>query len=923
MANAKFVKTAAAVALGASVVTTAVAPGAASAATTYKIKDGKLYKNGKIAKGYVVYKGKLYKNGKLNKGYAKVGTGSKMKLYYNSSLKKGFKTANNATLLFKDGVLYKGYKQAGSNERLYKDGKLTTGWIVYTNDEGTKYLYSKGYLYKGLKTATRSGVKNLFENGVLAEGTKEYKDELFIEGVLAEGVKEFDGVTYIDGKKDVAKPEITAEDQTIEYGAKDVDVLSFAKVEDNSKEEIKAEAKISFDGKDVEKIDTKKPGVYTVTFTAKDKNGNEAEAKEVKVTVAEAAKAEVESVTAINAKTIEVKFNKAVDATQAKTSSNYSATGADLTGANYELSEDQKTVTIELASTKYLASGTTASITVKPILTKDDATAKTALYTNTLTFVDTEKPTFVDVKNEVKGEITANFSEALDPASITAANIKVTKADGTPVAIGNETGALTLTATDNGFKLSGLEDNEEYKITVVNFKDLVGNLTSPNLVEFTAKSTAAADKVAPKVTNVASKGLDTVVISVDEELKNLASGSDPAKYVNLTGVTATNDAQVYDKKAGTVTVKISLETEGATKTIKVSGYKDLSDNPGADFSKTVGFTNISKVTKTELVSKSLATGATAKDYVKVTFDKEITKGSQNAAVTATLLTKDNVKKTVTIPVANFIKGTADDETNVLYVEVEGLTGLEEGTLSFDLTSGATGLVSTLKEDAKIELAYKAISSDKTLPALATTVDGSGAITDNAISVLNDQVTVNYTQDMGASALDVNNYTVGGEKVFESAVFNTNKKTVVLTIKPGAIKLDGTYDVKIAKAVSNEKGLSLASDYETTEYFVSTVQPTATKANLSTNGTASTIAVTFDKNVTVSQNAFDVYIGGVKVEATTAAVSAAAGTATITLANALTLDNLDKEITIKIADKAVIKDANNNKLKDFGTITVSK
>lgn len=205
MANAKIVKTAAAVALGASVVTTAVAPGAASAATTYKIKDGKLYKNGKIAKGYVVYKGTLYKNGKKNKGYAKVGTGSSMKLYYNTKLKKGFKTANNKTLLFKDGVLYKGYKQAGSNERLYKNGKLTTGWVVYTNDEGTKYLYNKGYLYKNLKTATRGGVKNLFENGVLVKGTKAFKGELFTDGVVDTKTQVFEDTLYVDGKVPTAE----------------------------------------------------------------------------------------------------------------------------------------------------------------------------------------------------------------------------------------------------------------------------------------------------------------------------------------------------------------------------------------------------------------------------------------------------------------------------------------------------------------------------------------------------------------------------------------------------------------------------------------------------------------------------------------------------------------------------------------------
>ena len=54
MANAKFVKTAAAVALGTSVVATAVAPSASAATSDYKVKSGKLItiKTGKVVKGF-------------------------------------------------------------------------------------------------------------------------------------------------------------------------------------------------------------------------------------------------------------------------------------------------------------------------------------------------------------------------------------------------------------------------------------------------------------------------------------------------------------------------------------------------------------------------------------------------------------------------------------------------------------------------------------------------------------------------------------------------------------------------------------------------------------------------------------------------------------------------------------------------------
>ncbi|PWI25219.1 hypothetical protein, partial [Kurthia sibirica] len=67
MTNFKLVKSAAALALGASVITSAVVvPTDASAASKYKIKSGKLVvaKTGKVAKGFVTYNKLVYKDGK-------------------------------------------------------------------------------------------------------------------------------------------------------------------------------------------------------------------------------------------------------------------------------------------------------------------------------------------------------------------------------------------------------------------------------------------------------------------------------------------------------------------------------------------------------------------------------------------------------------------------------------------------------------------------------------------------------------------------------------------------------------------------------------------------------------------------------------------------------------------------------------------
>lgn len=207
MGKHKIIKSAAAVALTASVVATA-APGASAASYKTNAKDQLVHTStGKLVKGWKVFGGKLYKNGKLApaKKYKIIGTGAAQQLFYGPTLKKGYKTASSKTLLFKDGKLADGWKQAGKGERLYKNGKLDKGYTVYTNVEGDKFLYQNGKLKKGQKTANRGGETLLFVDGKLAKGyvLHEASKTLFNNGKVAEGLVKYpetDGKFYNDGK---------------------------------------------------------------------------------------------------------------------------------------------------------------------------------------------------------------------------------------------------------------------------------------------------------------------------------------------------------------------------------------------------------------------------------------------------------------------------------------------------------------------------------------------------------------------------------------------------------------------------------------------------------------------------------------------------------------------------------------------------
>ncbi|AMW98110.1 hypothetical protein [Rummeliibacillus stabekisii] len=244
MKNYKLIKTAAAVALGASVITAALVPGSTSAfaASKYKVSKGKLVnaKTGKVVKGYVVYNSKLYYNGKLKTGYKTVGTGKSIKLYYNGSLKKGYKTVKENKLLFYNGSLKKGYKTAGNGERLYKDGYLDKGYEVYGDVENNPSLYYNGYLKSGYKTANNATL--MFYNGKLSKGYKTDKNGtvLYNEGRLNKGFVKVEDKFYNDAE---------LANGTFEYEGKKIEVKDGMVVSLNV-ESVKAidttSAKVSF-----------------------------------------------------------------------------------------------------------------------------------------------------------------------------------------------------------------------------------------------------------------------------------------------------------------------------------------------------------------------------------------------------------------------------------------------------------------------------------------------------------------------------------------------------------------------------------------------------------------------------------------------------------------------------------------------------
>lgn len=861
MANAKFVKTAAAVALGASVVTTAVAPGAASAATTYKIKDGKLYKNGKIAKGYVVYKGKLYKNGKLNKGYAKVGTGSKMKLYFNSSLKKGFKTANNKTLLFKDGSLFPGFKQAGADERLYENGKLAAGWEVYTDAEGVKFLYNKGYLYKNLKTATRGGVTNLFENGVLAEGTKLFKDTLYTDGVVDTKAQLFEDTLFVNGKKSVGQEffsdllyvdgklptEVTKADKDSKYYGTDGKLFTGEATVNGEKVEIK-------DGEIVEDLSIK-------------------------------------TIEALSASQIKINFTKAVDKNTIA-DADFTVTSLDNSAVTFkgELAEDGKSYTLEAVTGKF-DGRYDVKVAADSIKSADGKNIQA--YSTTISVSDKTAAAIATVTPDVSGtKATIKFTEQLSKLGTVSVNGVVAT-------------SVTLADDKKSAEITGLESGKEYKIDVVGAVDLAGNVSNP----LTASVSTGKDEVAPSGT-VAVKDT-TLTLTFSEELKaapTVTVGGEPA-----TAVKDEADPKVYTVDAADALGDSAFKNDVA---VKVSGITDLAGNTAKDIETKVNLTKDATAPTAEVVSfkKEAATGKLVVKFSEAISAVEASKLSlQVKTAEGVLVTLAPADYTIAAQLGHDVNKNGTVETGAekdRYAEIT-LTDvnnkfskdgqLVDGAYTFTFAEGAfTDKGAVKNKETKFTVEPKA---DSEATGAKVTYTAAASTTNN------NQFTVVYTEDMTVSALDAKNYTIAGQALPAGTdlIFLNNKKTVLVTLPAGSIDVDGAR-VVIAKDVTSTKGNTISKDQTTqTVDFKETVAPKLDKVTVNSDTQAT---ATFSEKLAdnASIKGVKAFANGIELAGATFALTDGA----VVITSSTNKIPAGATVTLKFEDTN-LADANGNKV----------
>ncbi|RDI40155.1 S-layer homology domain-containing protein [Falsibacillus pallidus] len=619
---------------------------------------------------------------------------------------------------------------------------------------------------------------------------------------------------------------------------------------------------------------------------------------------------EVVSVSAINAKKLEVKFNVEVNKTTAENAGTYSLVGVPA-GTTWTpvLQDDNKTVVLTLNNA--IQNDTTFVAIVNEVDTKADSTSMTDKFTKTINFKDNVKPVYTGVTYPEAGTAVLNFSEDLS----TSGNVAVY--DGSTDVTSSMT--VNYSTGDDQISISGLTTDKEYKVVVVGAKDQSLNLISAP-VEVYVKSTVN-ETVAPTISSVSTVDTTTVKVKFSEKLKLISAG----KYANLSidGTPVTGETQTFDSSTNTLTItKAGLTTQGVH-SLAITGYKDLSSNSGADYTKASAFTLSAPVLeKTEVVSD------TTDKYVQLTFNEAPNLSAvKGVEITGSYTTPDNVLKTV---------GTAAiDETNDVIVVGNTIkikvTGFEAG--SYKLSIPAAGISDgTTARTSALDVAFTLnASSDTATPAISNIyIPGENAsAVGGPATVARNTFYVKYSKSMGSTAVNPDNYMIDGVKVFDSAVFVGDKTLVKLTLKDGSIALSGDRSFQISNSVKGENNVAINS-FSSTENLSENVMPVLSSATLVN---ATDINLTFSEAVhdaelvqAAAGDDFEVYVDGVK------AGIASVGTGTtaddknlvVTLSTGITATQLaNSTITVKVADTTDGMDLKGNPLTYDTVLTVAK
>lgn len=595
----------------------------------------------------------------------------------------------------------------------------------------------------------------------------------------------------------------------------------------------------------------------------------------------------VASVMAVSGKELVIKFNQAVDKTDAEVLSHYSLTGETFTGTPV-VSKDGKTVTLTATD---VINVTNATLQIDPIKTKADAKVSTEKYVTLFTYKDTEAPTVATV--EAKGtQAVVTFSEGLDSAGTVSLNGSVLT-EGTDYVVNGKT--LTV---------KNLTAEKSYKLDVVGAKDAAGNMAGQTTVNFTV-SKADVDNSKPTVSSAVAGNKLTLTFS--EEVT-------PGK-VSIGGTDVASDKLVAseDKMTYTVDVQDAGFFSGVTfftKEVVVSGFTDGTNTmDAAKFNAT--FT--ADTTAPGFVSASIKTvGKDAtNDVLLLTFDDVVKQGDLSSAAELAIKSIDGIyqsNNTVDLSTANVAYGYDLDgkdgikgsELNVVAITIDTK---EKSSYSFELAGKVVADVYGNKVADTVS--FSAVAPEYTTTPSTDAKDVTFTATPQADNMA---ITLNFNKSMSDSAVNASNYMLGGKALPAGTTvkFVDNRTKVVITLPQGSVTANGTYAL-VGTNLTDQNGNTLVGGKVNVNLTLKeNIVPTASKITLADS---KTFMVDFSEAVSAPAA-----VTGVTVKVNNVAL--ASGKYTVSVVNGdlkvVTTDNLKTTDSLTVEFKNTnLVDANGN------------
>ncbi|MDQ0154254.1 S-layer homology domain-containing protein [Robertmurraya andreesenii] len=504
----------------------------------------------------------------------------------------------------------------------------------------------------------------------------------------------------------------------------------------------------------------------------------------------ETTEAKVVSVSAINAKQLEVKFSQAVktstiisnttNGTLAAGTVTVSRTVADsnnpnknVTSVTGKLSEDGKTLTLSAASTTFFDGTYALTISDSVKTTKDEALKA---YATTVTASDKVAPTISKVEfNPTTGNIEVTTSEPVTAAP------EVLRVNGAPLT------GLSPVANSNNTKFSvakpaSLAAGTTASVYISGGADYAGNL----LTAYNGSVVITDDQSDLQVVSTTQLSSNSVKIVLNKTIQSNNTTIDGAISALIDGQAVSAANVAFAKDTDDSSGKTIIATFGVGYTAPNYFYGSatsksvtfvFANNVITDvFGKKLGTTTQSVTMNKDVTGPKAVSAAVSNDgkYILVTFDEVITNlvaGTSNANVT---LRKDGVA--VAMNGGNAIVGIiadANGDNKVLRISPDNTVDLAAGTYTVRLNSGTVADSHTNTADVvTVNATVSATSSN--LKATITNLNGT-----------NNQFRVEYNDAVNNSALDRTNYTLDGRVLPEGTdiYFADSTKKLVNIILP--------------------------------------------------------------------------------------------------------------------------------------------